>query len=84
LSANRIGDSMIQIISKSLESSSSLVNLDVSYNLFTVKGAPVFLKAILNNNTLQRLNIKGNRFTSESLAKIQELKAEKSGMEIID
>lgn len=62
----------------------SLVNLDVSYNQFTDKGAAVFLKTILNNNYLQKLNIKGVRLTRESLAKISELRAEKSDLVIFD
>ena len=85
--SNRIGDILIQSISKGLESNckvcfnlyiASLVELDVSNNIFTDKGAAVFLKTILNNNSIQKINMKGVRLTQESLSKIAELRAERS------
>ena len=60
------------------------MELDVSNNVFTDKGAAVFLKTILNNNCIQKLNMKGVRLTQESLSKIAELRAEKSGLVILD
>ena len=61
-----------------------MINLDVSHNQFTDKGAAPFLKSILNNNYLQKLNIQGVRLTKESLAKIAELRSEKSDLIIFD
>lgn len=85
---------MIQTISKAIESNcmnqkktymlASLTDLNVSKNLFTEKGSAVFLKSLLNNNGLQKLNIQGIRFTKESLVKIEELKKEKPDLLIVD
>ena len=61
-----------------------ITNLNVAKNPFTDKGAAVFLKAVLNNNTLQNLNIGGLRLTKESIAKIEELRATKSSLSIVE
>ena len=61
-----------------------ITNLNVAKNPFTDKGAAVFLKAVLNNNNLETLNISGLRLTKESVAKIEELRATKSSLTLIE
>jgi hypothetical protein len=56
----------------------------VCKNPFTDKGAAAFLKSVLNNNNLEKLNLAGVRLTKESIAKIEELRATKTSLNITE
>ncbi|KAJ3209699.1 hypothetical protein HDU67_005993 [Dinochytrium kinnereticum] len=77
LSRTRITDAALITIAKGLEQNYSIKDLDVSENPFGDQGAPAFFKAILSSNCLRKIHLRSLKFTKETRAKLEELKAEK-------
>ncbi|TPX71536.1 hypothetical protein SpCBS45565_g01003 [Spizellomyces sp. 'palustris'] len=80
----RCGDGAIGIIGKAIEQNYSLKEFDCSDNPWTDQGAQLLFKGLMNSSSMRKLYMRNIKLTKDIRVKIDELKAEKPELAIIE
>ncbi|KNC97964.1 uncharacterized protein SPPG_06952 [Spizellomyces punctatus DAOM BR117] len=84
LRRTRCGDGAIGTIGKAIEQNYSLKEFDCSDNLWTDQGAQLLFKGLMNSSSMRKLYMQNIKLTKDIRVKIDELKAEKPELAIIE